>query len=81
LDFFFEKLDETVEDSLAGAALWDEIKDRLHESALLVIRAKNKQKTISQADSDRERRLQQKPRRFFNCGAMILTALLTTRHP
>jgi phosphate transport system ATP-binding protein len=27
-------IDETVEDSLAGAALWDEVKDRLHESAL-----------------------------------------------
>jgi len=28
------KLDEVVERSLRGAALWDEIKDRLHESAL-----------------------------------------------
>jgi phosphate transport system ATP-binding protein len=28
------KLDETVERSLRGAALWDEVKDRLHESAL-----------------------------------------------
>jgi len=27
-------LDETVERSLKGAALWDEVKDRLHESAL-----------------------------------------------
>jgi len=27
-------IDETVETSLAGAALWDEVKDRLHESAL-----------------------------------------------
>jgi len=27
-------LDETVEKSLKGAALWDEVKDRLHESAL-----------------------------------------------
>jgi phosphate transport system ATP-binding protein len=27
-------LDETVERSLRGAALWDEIKDRLHDSAL-----------------------------------------------
>ncbi len=27
-------LDETVEKSLRGAALWDEVKDRLHESAL-----------------------------------------------
>jgi phosphate transport system ATP-binding protein len=27
-------LDETVERSLHGAALWDEVKDRLHESAL-----------------------------------------------
>jgi phosphate transport system ATP-binding protein len=27
-------LDETVEHSLRGAALWDEVKDRLHESAL-----------------------------------------------
>ncbi|WP_422615583.1 phosphate ABC transporter ATP-binding protein PstB [Pelagibaculum spongiae] len=27
-------LDETVEISLKGAALWDEVKDRLHESAL-----------------------------------------------
>ncbi|MDY0213302.1 MAG: phosphate ABC transporter ATP-binding protein PstB [Desulfuromonadaceae bacterium] len=27
-------LDETVENSLKGAALWDEVKDRLHESAL-----------------------------------------------
>ena len=27
-------INETVEDSLAGAALWDEVKDRLHESAL-----------------------------------------------
>jgi len=26
--------DETVEDSLTRAALWDEVKDRLHESAL-----------------------------------------------
>ena len=28
------KLDETVERSLKAAALWDEVKDRLHESAL-----------------------------------------------
>ncbi|MDB6165508.1 MAG: pstB [Lacunisphaera sp.] len=28
------KLDEIVERSLRGAALWDEVKDRLHESAL-----------------------------------------------
>ena len=28
------KLDEVVERSLRGAALWDEVKDRLHESAL-----------------------------------------------
>lgn len=27
-------LDETVEKSLRGAALWDEVKDRLHDSAL-----------------------------------------------
>jgi phosphate transport system ATP-binding protein len=27
-------LDETVEKSLKGAALWDEVKDRLHDSAL-----------------------------------------------
>ena len=27
-------LDETVERSLHGAALWEEVKDRLHESAL-----------------------------------------------
>lgn len=27
-------LDETVEKSLKGAALWDEVKDRIHESAL-----------------------------------------------
>jgi phosphate transport system ATP-binding protein len=27
-------LDETVEKSLRAAALWDEVKDRLHESAL-----------------------------------------------
>ncbi|TWJ16879.1 phosphate ABC transporter ATP-binding protein PstB [Geobacter argillaceus] len=27
-------LDETVEGSLRGAAIWDEVKDRLHESAL-----------------------------------------------
>ncbi len=29
-----EKLKETVEKSLRGAALWDEVKDRLHDSAL-----------------------------------------------
>ncbi len=28
------RLDETVERALRGAALWDEVKDRLHESAL-----------------------------------------------
>ena len=28
------ELDEIVERSLKGAALWDEVKDRLHESAL-----------------------------------------------
>jgi len=28
------ELDEIVESSLAGAALWDEVKDRLHQSAL-----------------------------------------------
>jgi len=27
-------INETVEGSLVGAALWDEVKDRLHESAL-----------------------------------------------
>jgi len=29
-----QRLDETVERSLRGAALWDEVKDRLHDSAL-----------------------------------------------
>ncbi len=29
-----EILDETVESSLKGASIWDEVKDRLHESAL-----------------------------------------------
>jgi len=29
-----KQLDETVERSLRGAALWDEVKDRLHDSAL-----------------------------------------------
>jgi phosphate transport system ATP-binding protein len=28
------RLDETVEKSLSGAALWDEVKDRLHSSAM-----------------------------------------------
>ena len=28
-----QELDKIVEDSLRGAALWDEVKDRLHESA------------------------------------------------
>ncbi|HFE38317.1 MAG TPA: ATP-binding cassette domain-containing protein, partial [Gammaproteobacteria bacterium] len=28
------RLDETVEQALKGAALWDEVKDRLHESAM-----------------------------------------------
>jgi phosphate transport system ATP-binding protein len=28
------RIDQRVEDSLKGAALWDEVKDRLHESAL-----------------------------------------------
>src|SRR5690606_1180914 len=28
------RLDEAVEQSLRGAALWDEVKDRLHQSAL-----------------------------------------------
>ncbi len=28
------QLDEIVEESLKKAALWDEVKDRLHESAL-----------------------------------------------
>jgi phosphate transport system ATP-binding protein len=28
-----DKLDKVVEDSLRGAALWDEVKDRLHDSA------------------------------------------------
>ena len=27
-------IDETVEESLRGAAIWDEVKDRLHDSAL-----------------------------------------------
>lgn len=30
------QLDEIVEDSLVAAALWDEVKDRLHDSALLL---------------------------------------------
>ncbi len=29
-----KRLDEVVEESLRGAALWDEVKDRLHQSAL-----------------------------------------------
>ncbi len=29
-----KKLDEIVEESLKGAAIWDEVKDRLHKSAL-----------------------------------------------
>ena len=35
------ELDETVESSLRGAALWDEVKDRLNKSALGYLEASN----------------------------------------
>ena len=44
-----EKLDEFVEKSLRGAALWDEVKDRLHESAFALSGGQQQRLCIARA--------------------------------
>ncbi len=44
-----EKLKELVENSLKGAALWDEVKDRLHESALALSGGQQQRLCIARA--------------------------------
>jgi phosphate transport system ATP-binding protein len=44
-----EKLHELVEKSLRGAALWDEVKDRLHESALALSGGQQQRLCIARA--------------------------------
>jgi phosphate transport system ATP-binding protein len=44
-----EKLDELVETSLRGAALWDEVKDRLNESALALSGGQQQRLCIARA--------------------------------
>ena len=46
-------LDETVERSLQGAALWDEVKDRLHESALSLSGGQMQRLCIARAIANR----------------------------
>ncbi len=46
-------LDETVERSLRGAALWDEVKDRLHESALSLSGGQMQRLCIARAIANR----------------------------
>ncbi|MFM8983681.1 MAG: phosphate ABC transporter ATP-binding protein PstB [Spartobacteria bacterium] len=46
-------LDETVERSLKGAALWDEVKDRLHESALSLSGGQMQRLCIARAIANR----------------------------
>jgi phosphate transport system ATP-binding protein len=46
-------LDETVERSLRGAALWDEAKDRLHESALSMSGGQMQRLCIARAIANR----------------------------
>ena len=43
------KLDEVVENSLKGAALWDEVKDRLHESGLALSGGQQQRLCIARA--------------------------------
>jgi phosphate transport system ATP-binding protein len=44
-----EKLKEIVENSLRGAALWDEVKDRLHESAFALSGGQQQRLCIARA--------------------------------
>jgi phosphate transport system ATP-binding protein len=46
-------LDETVERSLKGAALWDEVKDRIHESALSLSGGQMQRLCIARAIANR----------------------------
>ena len=46
-------LDETVERSLRGAALWDEVKDRLHDSALSLSGGQMQRLCIARAIANR----------------------------
>jgi phosphate transport system ATP-binding protein len=46
-------LDETVERSLKGAALWEEVKDRLHESALSLSGGQMQRLCIARAIANR----------------------------
>lgn len=48
-----EELDETVERSLKGAALWDEVKDRLHESAFSLSGGQMQRLCIARAIANR----------------------------
>ena len=48
-----KKLDETVERSLRGAALWDEVKDRLHDSALSLSGGQMQRLCIARAIANR----------------------------
>lgn len=47
------ELDETVERSLRGAALWDEVKDRLHESAFSLSGGQMQRLCIARAIANR----------------------------
>ncbi len=48
-----KELDETVERSLKGAALWDEVKDRLHESAFSLSGGQMQRLCIARAIANR----------------------------
>ena len=43
------ELDDRVEESLQGAALWDEVKDRLHDSALALSGGQQQRLCIARA--------------------------------
>ena len=47
------ELDETVERSLKGAALWDEVKDKLHESAYVLSGGQQQRLCIARAIANR----------------------------
>ena len=49
-------LDEIVEESLRSAALWDEVKDRLHDSALALSGGQQQRLCIARALADQARR-------------------------